>query len=322
MRIAVLIMSGNQEPSLRNVETLKETMVKNSSNMDLKNSYDFFTYSYKDSDEPVDTVLDCTKDERYPNCYDIHISGVESVYHTYEKTYTTYEYLLNNEDKYGRYDWFVRINISCYVNLKLMDLVIKDMKKDTIYANALNSYVDLTFEYCNYFYPRGDFYIVSHETMEEIMPVGKDLMYCDQRLKNRPAVPHVDDTLFGYAFILAAGKKFYKRLQMIYYNFIPMISDNPEVLRTMVAGNFSKKAISSRVKSVPDGQMSGYSWNDNKYRLYDPEKMKILDDIIAGIKYESVTLDDILVPPLQEKQTIYISASSVTPSQLVSIIDY
>ena len=50
--------------------------------------------------------------------------------------------------------------------------------------------------------------------------------------------------------------------------------------------------------------------------------MKILDDIIAGIKYESVTLDDILVPPLQEKQTTYISASSVTPSQLVSIIDY
>lgn len=322
MRIAVLIMSGNQEPSLRNVETLKETMVKNSVNRNLVNTYDFFTYSYKDSNEPVDTVLDCTKDERYSNCYDIHISGVESVYHTYEKTYTTYEYLLNNEDKYGRYDWFVRINISCYVNLKLLDLVIKDMKKDTIYANALNSYVDQTFEYCNYFYPRGDFYIVSHETLEEIMPAGKDLMYCDQRLKNRPAVPHVDDTLFGYAFILVAGKKFYKRFQMICYNFMPMVSDNPEMLRTMVAGNFNKKAVASRLKSVPDGQVSGYSWDDNKYRLCDPEKMKILDDIVTDIKYESVTLNDILVSPLQERPTVYISASSVTPSQMVSIINY
>lgn len=322
MRIAVLIMSGNQEPSLRNVETLKETMVKNSVNRDLKNSYDFFIYSYKDSSEPVDTVLDCTKDERYSNCYDIHISGVESVYHTYEKTYTTYEYLLNNEDKYGKYDWFVRINISCYVNLKLLDLVIKDMKKDTIYANALNSYIDQAFEYCNYFYPRGDFYIVSHETLEEIMPAGKDLMYCDQRLKNRPAVPHVDDTLFGYAFILAVGNKFYKRLQMICYNFMPMVSDNPETLHTIVTGNFNKKAIASRLKSVPDGQVSGYSWDDNKYRLCDPEKMKILDDIVTDIKYESVTLNDILVSPLQERPTVYISASSVTPSQMVSIINY
>lgn len=322
MRIAVLIMSGNQEPSLRNVETLKETMVKNSVNRDLKNSYDFFTYSYKDSNEPVDTVLDCTKDERYSNCYDIHISGVESVYHTYEKTYTTYEYLLNNENKYGKYDWFIRINISCYVNLKLLDLVIKDMKKDIIYANALNSYVDQAFEYCNYFYPRGDFYVVSHETLEEIMPAGKDLMYCDQKLKNRPAVPHVDDTLFGYAFILAVGNKFYKRLQMICYNFMPMVSDNPETLRTMVTGNFNKKAIASRLKSVPDGQVSGYSWDDNKYRLCDPEKMKILDDIVTDIKYESVTLNDILVSPLQERPTVYISASSVTPSQMVSIINY
>lgn len=322
MRIAVLIMSGDQEPSLRNIEALKETMVKKSVNNNLINTYDFFTYSYKNSDKPIDTILDCKKDERYLNCYDIYISGEESVYHTYEKTYVTYEYLLNNEKIYGRYDWFVRINISCYVNLKLLDIVIKDMKKDTIYANALNSYVDYNFEYRNYFYPRGDFYIVSYETLKEIINTGKDLMYCDQRLKNRPALPHTDDTLFGYAFILAVGKTFYKRLQMIHYNFLPMISDNDEELRNLIIANFNKNSISTRLKSVPLGQVSGYSWDDNKYRLYDPKKIKIVDNIVSDIKYENITLDDILVSPLQERPTIYVTGSNITPSQLISVINY
>jgi hypothetical protein len=321
MKVAILIMSGNQEPSLRNVETLKETMVKNSVNWNLINNYNFFAYSYKESAEPEDTVLDCIKDERYPNCYDIHISGTETVYRTYEKTYDTYKYLLDNEDKYGKYDWFVRINISCYVNMKLLDIVLKDMKKDTIYANALNSYVDYNFQYCNYFYPRGDFYIVSHENLEEIMKVGEKLMYCDTWLKNRPALPHVDDTLFGYAFILAVGKDCFKRLQMIQYNFLPMTSDNAKELKDSVIGNFNKKAIASRVKSVPPGNVSGYSWDDNKFRLYDPMKMKIVDELVSEIKYESVTLNDILVSPLQERPTLYINASNATPSQIVNIIN-
>lgn len=321
MRIAVLIMSGNEEPSLRNVESLKETMVKNSISGNLTNTYDFFVYSYKEGNKPIDTVLDCVKDKRYSNCYDIYISGVESVYHTYEKTYTTYEYLLDNEDKYGKYDWFVRINISCYINLKLLDIVAKDMKPDIIYTNALNSYIDYSFEYCNYFYPRGDFYMVSHKTLKEIMRTGKGLMYCDQSLKNRPALPHVDDTLFGYAFILAAGKDFYKRLQMVYYNFLPMVSDNRDVLKANILKNFDKRSIASRVKSVPNGYVSGYSWDDNAYRVYDPKKIKILDEIVSDIKYESVTLDDILVSPLQERPTIYVSASNATPSQIISFIE-
>ncbi len=320
MKVAVLIMSGDKEPSLRNVETLKETMAKNSVKWNLTNTYDFFAYSYKESEEPEDTILDCTKDERYPNCYDIHLSGVETVYRTYEKTYSTYRYLLDNEDKYGKYDWFVRINISCYANLKLLDIVLKDMKKDTIYTNALNSYIDYNFRFHNYFYPRGDFYIVSHSTLDEIMEVGKNLMYCDTWLKNRPDVPHVDDTLFGYAFILKVGDNFHKRLQMLQYNFLPMTSENDKELKNQVIGNFSKKAIASRVKSTPPGEVSGYSWDDNSYRLCDPKKMKIVDELVSDIKYENVTLNDILVSPLEERPTIYINAVNVTPSQLVNII--
>ena len=64
MRIAVLIMSGDQEPSLRNVEALKETMVKKSVNNNLVNTYDFFTYSYKNSDKPIDTILDLYKHKK------------------------------------------------------------------------------------------------------------------------------------------------------------------------------------------------------------------------------------------------------------------
>ena len=318
MRLAILIMSTEVEPSLRNVEAMKRTMVKQTNEETFKHEYDFFTYTCIDEpDKEYDTVLSCEKDEAYKNYYNIRINEKESVYRTFEKTYVTYKYLLDNEEKYGRYDRFVRINISCYVNMRLLDAVIDQMKDDIIYTNAMNTFVNVLGPCLNKFYPRGDFYIVSHDILVGMMQVGEKFMHCDESLSStgRIEIPHVDDTLFGYAFIQYAGFEYYKHLQMIKYNFLPSTGDQTDFIK----GHIDKYAISSRVKTTPPGQVSGYSWDDNDWRRHDPIKMEIVHEYVKDINYENITLEDIVISPLQERETIFVQASNLKPYQIISM---
>lgn len=315
MRIAILIMSTEMQPSLRNVEALKNTIIKQTNEQQFQNEYDFFIYSYVNG-EDTDTVKNCTQDSVYKNCYNIHINGIESVYHTYEKTYVTYKYLLDNESIYGKYDKFIRINISCYLNMRLLDSVIADMKEDIIYTNAINSYINMESVCPNKLYPRGDFYIVSHSELKGIIKAGKSLMYCDQSLKERNGITHVDDTLFGYAFILYRGAtEYHKHLQMIKYNFLPFTIDQKEA----IDANLNTLSISSRVKTTPPGVVSGYSWDDNEWRMHDMKKIEYIHKMLKDKKYENISLESILISPLQERVTVFVNAVNMTPSQIIAL---
>ena len=163
MNIAILIMSTTVEPSVRNIAAMKNTMVKQTNEETFKHHYDFFEYYYdKEIQDSEDCVLGCEQDKQYPNYFYIRISGTESVFHTFEKTYTAFDYLLNNEDKFKKYDAFIRINISCYLNMKLLDAVLDLLNKDTVYSNALNTVEGYGTPYFNKLYFRGDFYIMFH----------------------------------------------------------------------------------------------------------------------------------------------------------------
>lgn len=316
MRIAILIMSTEKEPSTRNIEAMKETMVKQTNENQFRHSYDFFEYTYAEESACTDEVISCGNGE-YKNYYNMRIGGKESVYHTFEKTYVAYKYLLDNENTYGKYDRFVRINISCYLNMRLLDRLIDQTKEDCIYANALNTFVNIEGPCCNELYARGDFYIISRNTLKEVIKSGKQFMHCDTALEStrRINITHVDDTLFGYMFILYAGSRYFEKLQMIKYNFLPMTSDNADYVKA----HTDKLAISTRVKTTPPNMLSGYSWDDNNWRLHDPMKMKIVHEFLKNENYENVKLEDVLVSPLQERETLFVQRLSMRPSQIISM---
>lgn len=312
MKIAVLIMSSNAEPSLRNVQAMKDTFIKYSNEAELKHEYDFYTYYREESDELGKDEFIVDKDPDYPNYYIIRIGGVESVYRTYEKTYVAYQYLTEFD-----YDRFIRINTSTYINLKLYDAVVESTDEDAIYTNALNTYIDCNFKHLNGLYPRGDFYMTSKKVIEGILEHGEDLMYCDDLVKNRPDIVHVDDTLFGYAFIKYMGKGYYNHLYTIYYNFAPQQHLSP----LLISGDMSELAIATRLKTVPEGQVSGYSWDDNEYRKCEPEKMKMIHNYLITIDYRMINdIKSLIVPDEYERPTLFIRPMNLRPHQIKQIL--
>lgn len=319
MNVAILIMSTKAEPSTRNVAAMKNTMVKQTNEEVFKHHYDFFEYYYeKEIPDSENCVLGCDQDKQYPNYHYISISGVESVYHTFEKTYTAFDYLLNNEDKHKKYDVFIRINISCYLNMRLLDAALNLLNKDTVYSNALNIEDGFGTPYFNKLYSRGDFYIMFHDNLVGTMQAAKQFLYCDRNLSNRLNVIHVDDTLFGCAFIAYKGPtEYFKHLQMLKYNFLPMTCtpSNKDLLRASI----NKFAISSRVKTVPSGMPSGYSWDDNEWRKHDPLKIEFVHNNVQENDYSKTVLDDIVVSPLEEKPTAYFNVLHMQPHEIISM---
>ena len=96
-------------------------------------------------------------------------------------------------------------------------------------------------------------------------------------------VPHLDDCLMGLCIIDGLGNHYYEKLKTLRYNFLPRDTD--------ISG-FNKYALASRVKTMPPGvNYSGYSWDDNKYRRYDAEKIKRIHEVVITINYSSMTPD-------------------------------
>lgn len=312
-------MSTTVEPSVRNIAAMKNTMVKQTNEEAFKHHYDFFEYYYdKEIQDSEDCVLGCEQDKQYPNYFYMRISGTESVFHTFEKTYTAFDYLLNNEDKFKKYDAFIRINISCYLNMKLLDTVLDLLNKDTVYSNALNTVEGYGTPYFNKLYFRGDFYIMFHENLEGMMKEAKRFLYCDRDLSPaRPNIVHVDDVLFGCAFIAYKGADYFKHLQMLKYNFLPMTSAPAHM--DLLRASINKFAIASRVKTVPSGLPSGYSWDDNEWRKHDPLKIEFVHNAVQENDYSKIVLDDIVVSPLEERPTVYFNVLHFKPHEFANL---
>lgn len=294
MKVAIEILSTQAEPSTTNISAMKNTMVSlvNEYSDRLINHYDFFFYYGGYSASTLGVAVSKEQDETYSNCWNLKISTEESIYTTFEKGVWALKYI-------SGYDWYIRINISCYLNILLLDKVLSQFNEDTVYCNAINSYINDE-KYYNDLYPRGDMMIFSGKTREGILKFTDKYFRCDTALTDRLNIPHVDDTLFGLCFIDYFGADYYKHLQMLKYNYLPDID--------ITNKNISNFAIGNRVKTNPPGvTYSGYSWKDNEYRRCDAEKMKVLNDKFKQISYDGIKLSELLS---NERPTLFVTLSN------------
>ena len=287
-------MSTNKEPSITNERGMYETFIKyTQDNKDsLNHKYDFYFYYADQTKFAGDYQKDLTYIQSVQsNVYNVYCNVQESIYRTFEKTIFTFNIMKD-------YDWYIRITISNFINIELLDIVLDEMDKSFIYCNAINTIVSDE-NYLNDIYPRGDFYMISDIVKTAILPEANKLLFSDVSLdfKKRCNVIHVDDCLLGVALIKTFGNTYQDMLKMLKYNFIPR--DSIE--------NFDKFAISSRVKTIPpDETYSGYSWEDNEYRRQDYKKMKLLYDNMLLLEYKHISLNDLLIDESVGRPTIFV----------------
>jgi len=295
MKIAVLLMGVNAQPSLRNIEAFKDTVIKYCNSKERKNEYHFYVY-WSDKTIEGDVISQYSDIENVTN---IIVNEDEGIYRTYEKTYRTFKFIEDVE-----YDLYARINISMYLNIDLLDSVAEKLKKDVVYCNAINSHINGTSEYLNDLYPRGDLMIFGRETFKGIIDNGAGFMYSDTNFMKRDGIDHVDDCLIGAALVKYFGKDYYKHLEMLKYNFLPGMEIDTK--------SFDLLSIGNRVKTVPQGMNSGYSWDDNDYRLKDVEKFYKLYEIYnevdkkyKGGRYKGMVLSDVVVDGRRARPTLF-----------------
>lgn len=297
MKVAIEVLSTNFEPAVTNIKGMKNTFISLANELKdknkLKHSYDFYFYRGGYSASTLGKAVQIVKDESYNNCYDINISTKETIYDTFEKGIWALKYTAG-------YDWYVRINISCYLNMKLLDDVIDKFNEDVVYCNALNSYINDE-NYYNHLYPRGDMMIFSAKTRTGILKYSDKYFRCDLADKNRINIPHVDDCLFGLCLIDYFGNKYFEHLQMLKYNYIPEYTEN-------INREISLQCIGNRVKTNPPGvSYSGYSWEDNEYRRQDVKKMEYLNNKIKNVNYSNINLEDLYS---SSRPTLFVSLSN------------
>lgn len=296
-----MVMAANAEPSTRNLEAIKNTLVRyqNEHKDKFKNEYDFYFYWSGGDDMKKEVNVSTSKE--YSNLKYIEVKEEESVYRTFEKSIKAFDYVYRNND----YDWYVRMNISMWINIDLLDSVIFSFKPNSMYGNALNSYVNLNCAYCDDLYARGDLMIFDKDVMKGILGNAMKFLYSDWRMTDRDGVDHVDDCLIGCCFIDYAGPDYYKSLYMLSYTYLP----NHEVGDDIKPQKYN---IGTRVKTVPpDETYSGYSWEDNEWRKNDCEKMIKLTEYVENNPFEYIGLKmkDVLVDKKNSRPTLFISAS-------------
>lgn len=305
MDVLVALMSFNGEPSIRNVQAFKESVIADYvKNRDkFTNNYVFYEYV---SDETMDHDILCEQSSEYDCLYKVTVKEHESVYRTYEKT-CKFLYFINNN---VQYDVLIRINTSMFLNIRLVDKVISSADEDVVYCNAINAHANLTTEYMNDIYPRGDLFIMNKKIVSGVLEYAGKYMYNDVADKNRIDVDHADDCLIGVCLIDVFGKTYFEHLKMIRYNFFP----DPAIDENRV----DWLSIGSRVKTLPpDVDYSGYSWDDNEYRECDAKKIIQMTDIILkyGIGYDDITINELIVPDSISRRVCFIQPIQRTVSE-------
>ena len=283
MKVAILILSTTNEPSTSNVAAMKDTFISfcNKNADKFKHEYTFFEYyGILDNDNKIDDTIISSDNviKESNNFYKIELVSEDGIYNTFEKTVAAFEKV----NELDNYDWFVRINISTYLNVPLLDKIIGYLDNTIIYSSAVNTYITDE-KYFNDIYPRGDFYMFSKYTYDKVSKYFSKYVFDIKNYRTifDNTVPHVDDCLMGLCIIEALGNNYYEKLKTLTYNFLPRGTD--------ITG-FNKYALSIRVKTIPPGvNYSGYSWDDNKHRRCDVEKIKRIHEIVIAIDYYSVT---------------------------------
>ena len=101
MKIAIMVMAANAEPSTRNLDAIQNTLVKyqNEHKDRFKNEYDF--YFYWSGGENMDEEVKVSDSAKYSNLKFVEVKEEESVYRTFEKSIRTFDYIHRNHRWYG-----------------------------------------------------------------------------------------------------------------------------------------------------------------------------------------------------------------------------
>lgn len=258
-------MGANCQPALRNVERLLIDYKKLIGEISFNNNFDV---KYYVGDGYV----------KIPNFEDscIKLKCKDGIDYTYEKTILAFDEIKD------QYDFVIRTNISTFVNLKLLDNIIDSLDEDIIYAACINTITEVG-SYLNDIYPRGDAYVISNNMMKSIISVSKEYMMVDNDNKE-----HVDDVLMGKSLIAVFGSSYYKHLKVIEYAYCPYKSIFE------IEGYDFDKIVFIRFKSTPPDTYSGYSQEDNDWRLMDVPK---IDECYTFIKEHtfSASANDLII---------------------------
>lgn len=296
-KVAILIMMGDVEPSLRNVEAFKDTVIKycelNKDN--LNHEYKFFTYKYGDS-------VVCYPDDNFSILTNLEFIGKESVFDTFEKTRWALSYVKSSYNP----DVYIRVNISTHINIPLLDVIVDELDMNFVYSNRICNFTNVKSDYFGYVYPRGDFMMFGKKHCDDIIIYGKKYEYSEYN----NGVEHIDDCLIGMC-LLDGNPEYYKYMKMLRYNFVPGEHVEPEKCYI--------NAIASRLKTTPPGKCSGYSWDDNNYRLYDVGKFYEIQSLVETVKHDRGDIDDVFVET--KYQVMFFNHSEVNFEQYCNYIN-
>lgn len=297
MNINIIILSANNEIAIRNTQKQRETFVKHLYAHDRIHNYKVFFYEggYSQLEEQ----------ELSKNVYNIKCTSKDDIVHTFDKTYEAYDYIIEHHPC----DMIVRANISCYINVDLLDNILQEIyDREYIVANRVITVLNIG-DYTNFLCPRGDFYVIRTELIKNAL-THKDTLPKEENFAINP----VDDTKMGVLLNYGDNKKYVNSLHCCKYGFVPF--DN--------YSSVSSKVLNVRVKTLKNGAIySGYSWEDIEYRRHDTDKMDKLYNAYNGIwdSYykESVKLDDILVDDEKVEDIICVNAYLVNLKQIKGV---
>lgn len=301
MKIAILILSANTEICDRNKNAIVDTYVNQLFSKEREHEYNVFFYS----GDAVDEYINHDHDNKF-SC--ISLTAKDDIYNTFEKTIDAFKAVY----EYNDYDYIIRCNISAFINVELLDAVMSSATKGFIYCNAINTVIT-NIEYLNDIYPRGDFYIIGRDDVKGV--IEKSSVFYG-KYNDFVGLDHVDDVLVGMSYILYKGDSYYDYIKSLIYNYIPCTMEQGFDINSI-----SPYAICSRVKTLPpDVSYSGYSWEDNVYRLDDVKKMHTLSEYTKGLKYERGDINKLVIPDDKTRHTPVSYITNVNVGVVKSIL--
>lgn len=264
--VLVLVMGARNDLADKNIRKMNDTFVADALTDDtLEHEYIFAYYDGKWEYESV-------KLDNNMHMYHVRTIADDDIHNTYEKTMFAFEQCLDA----FKFDVLVRINISAYLNIRLLDKYIDSIDGNCIYANKL-LVVTSDPTKPNFLAPRGDFFMTGVDTIKGILE--------HEDIDRNRILDHVDDVLIGCAFASYVGNSSYvDRLKQIPYSYIPNVVkyDTPFDLTDQAI----ETDICYRLKTVPPTEtVSGYSWEYNEYRECDAIKMERIHDILKHREY-------------------------------------
>lgn len=263
MNAVIAIMSANNIIAERNTQAQRETFIKHLFDSKRLHNYDVVFYTGGNSVQDVSELSE--------HVYLLKCVAEDDIRHTFEKTCEAYEYILSHFDA----DMMIRCNISCYLNVDLIDAVLESAYNGNyIVANRFNLIINVG-DFLNKPYPRGDFYMLRMDWVKSALPY-KDTLFD----YNKFNIDCVDDTKFGMCLMNADYDTYKKSMRFCAYGFLPY--DDAE--------NMQPIFLDARVKTIPrDAKCSGYSWTDEKVREGDVKKMQLLYERFKSLSTDTYT---------------------------------